>query len=200
MSSTPMPKSIAEAKAIHEKNMARKKGESEKKAAEQRSNNKAEQTEAKEEYKKQQQHDNHIYSLKPATELVNGIAKALEDPSNDASNLVCDHIAKTGLDNNIYVYGIRCDGGHAWADQFDGIHNFYKTVDTTVKYSWQDMAKDFIRTGTIIRHINHGQFIGYKLVGYGSDPCILRWIMPDQRTFHVYLRKTFWTRLSDWIK
>lgn len=195
MSSSPTPKSIAEAKAIYEETIAKNKADSDKRAAEQRLIEQVERAkysaECRLEREKQQQRDDYIYSLKPATDLMDSIATSLEDPSNDASNLICDHIAKTGSDDNIYIYGIRSNYG---GNQFNGIYNFYKTVNTTVDCTWQELAKDFVRTGTITRYINNGQFSGYKLVGYGTNSLFLRWILSDHRTFHVYLRKTLWTK------
>lgn len=93
-----IPKSISEAKAIYEETMAKKKEPQKAEAAKRRLIYKAKKAKRAALYKlereEQIEHDNYIYSRKPATELVDTIIRSLEDPSNSASNLVCDHIAK----------------------------------------------------------------------------------------------------------
>lgn len=83
---------------------------------------------------------------------------------------------------------------------YDGMRNFNDAVNSPIGFSYQDIAKDFVHTGTITRYINHGQFSGYKLVGYGTNSLILRWILPYHRTFHIHLKKTLWTKWFSWIK
>ena len=121
MSSLNTPKKISEAKSVYEDTIAKEKAEREKQATAARLLEEARSRESAAKYelerKKQAEHDNYIYSLKPATALVDATVMALEDPSNAASDIVCEHIAKTGQDDNIHIYGIRSNYG---GNQFGG--------------------------------------------------------------------------------
>ena len=75
-----------------------------------------EKAKRKEEHEKEAQHTKYIYSLKPATKFMNNIAASIEDPSNEASSLICDHIAETGKDDNIYIYGSIITFDHTGRD------------------------------------------------------------------------------------
>lgn len=140
------------------------------------------------------QHYQHIYNnVKPATLLMNTIVEQLEDPSNKTSNVVLKHIAKTGKDDNIYIYG---------DDNKLRVSNIFEVIKNPEYHPNRvdDIAKDFIHTGTITKSIDSGIFAGYKLVGYGSENNTLPFgiLFGRSYAYHIYLRKPFWSKWLGW--
>lgn len=146
--------------------------------------------------REEQIHDEKIFAFNPAVKLMNGCKSAIEN-NLDTQTVIIDHIRQTGSDDNIYLYGIRSNYGGI---QREGVYKFYPDYEDMEDCYSQDIAKDFSRCGTLTMKITKGEFVGYNIIGYGTNSLFMRFLIPDHRTYHIILRKSFFMKWFGWIR